>query len=108
MPAPRYNGISKAVQATINRMVESKAVAMGNIPVLKAMAKAGHIILHADTGEKVGHWTGRTVKACYVDDVSKDRPSQFEFGGQQWRLQYADGCFMPFVCLVGRGKLGIV
>jgi hypothetical protein len=89
-------------------MVATEAVAMGDLRVLKAMEKAGHIILHADTGQQVGHWTGRTVKACYIDDIPKDRPRQFEFEDQQWELQYADGCFMPFVCLVDRGKLGFV
>jgi hypothetical protein len=63
---------------------------------LKAMARAGLIRLHADTGQKVRHWTGRMVTAFYVDGTgSGDEP--FVYKGRHYRLKYFDGCFSPFV-----------
>ncbi len=67
---------------------------MGSIPVLRAMAEAGHITLRADTGGKVRHWTGETVTACYVRAASAER---FEFCGAGFELRYIGGCFHPFI-----------
>jgi hypothetical protein len=103
--SPKQSGVRKLV----DRMVSTPcSVVMGHVTVLKAMAKAGHIRLHDDTGQKVRHWTGQTLKAVYVDSIPKGQPRQFKFEGQTWELQYVDGCFCPFVCLTGRGRLGFV
>lgn len=68
-----------------------------NVNLLKAMAAAGLIRLHADTGKQVGHWTGRTVTAYYIDDVCPGVRQPFEFRDRMYELKYFDGCFMPFV-----------
>lgn len=71
--------------------------------VLKAMERRGFITLHHQTGEKVGHWTGMTCRAWYVDgpgpDVHPYKP--FEYKGVQYELRYFDGCFHQFVCRKG-------
>lgn len=71
------------------------------IPVLEAMAKSGLIRLHRDTGKQVGHWTGQTVTAYYIDDVCDGVRQPFDHGGRQYRLKYFDGCFAPFVVDTG-------
>jgi hypothetical protein len=82
-----------------------------DVRTLKAMAKAGLIKLHADTGKKVRHWTGRMVTAFYVDGIGSGEPfvykgrhyrrkyfdEPFVYKGRHYRLKYFDGCFSPFV-----------
>lgn len=78
------------------------------VKVLRKMAKAGLIKPHADTGKKVGHWTGTEVTAYYIDDVCEGVKQPFEFEGRHYRLKYFDGCFNPFVvCLEIAEKNGI-
>lgn len=67
------------------------------VKLLQAMANAGLIKLHDDTGCEVGHWTGQTVTAFYVDGLTEGTPSTFEYKGREYRLKYFDGCFCPFV-----------
>lgn len=83
---------------------------VSNLRTLKAMARKGHIKLHEETGQKVRHWTGRTVTACYVDGKETgDRWYEpFEYKGTKYRLQYFDGCFCPFVCTVDTPRGGFV
>lgn len=78
-------------------MKERKRTLVPGIPVLKAMAKAGLIKLHSDTGKRVGHWTGQTVTAYYIDDVCDGVQQPFTHDGRQYRLKFFDGCFYPFV-----------
>ena len=75
-----------------------------NISTLRAMAKAGLIKLHNDTGQKVGHWTGSTITAFYVDGVCKGVQEPFEFKGRKYKLKYFSGCFNPFVVDIDYAK----
>lgn len=78
------------------------------VRILQKMADAGLIKLHADTGKKVGHWTGATTTAYYIDDVCEGVKQPFEFEGWHYRLKYFDGCFMPFVvCLEVAKRVGV-
>ena len=70
-----------------------------DLRVLKAMAKANLILLDDDTGKPVRHWTGAVGKATYIWDAVKANP--FTYKGVQYKVQYFDGCFKPFVCRVG-------
>ena len=74
---------------------------IGDMRILKGMRDAGLIVFDKATGEMVGHWTGATVKAVYVDDVAPGIEQPFTYKGKQYRLKYFDGCFCPFVCREG-------
>jgi len=67
-----------------------------DIRTLKAMAKAGLIIFHEDTGKKVGTLFGPDSKAYYVG-YNPGTSSTFEYKGKKYQLEYFDGCFCPFV-----------
>lgn len=67
------------------------------VETLKAMARAGLIKLHADTGKKVRHWSGQITTAYYIDDVCAGVCRPFKFLGREYTLKYFDGCFCPFV-----------
>lgn len=64
-----------------------------DLRVIKAMAKKGLVELSQDTGEKVRHWTGRTVKAVYISSG----PYEFEYKSKRYGVRFFDGCFNPFV-----------
>lgn len=74
------------------------------VKVLRKMAKAGLIKLHADTGKKVGHWTGATTTAYYIDDACEGVTQPFFFEGLSYRLKYFDGCFNPFVVCIENAR----
>ncbi len=84
---------------------QSSMTVVPGLPVLRAMAKAKLITLHEDTGRKVRHWTGQSVRAYYVKDAA-DR--FFEFRGRQYRMVFFGGCFCPFIADIEAAKsLGI-
>lgn len=83
-----------------------------DMKLLREMAKAGHIVLHEDTGKKVRHWTGQMVTAYYIDGVMTNSSWKFRFRhltirgkGVDYAIKYFDGCFCPFVVMLD-GDLG--
>lgn len=48
--------------------------------------------------EKAGHFVRKDKNHPYVDE--ENRPRSFTWNGQNYRIEYFDGCFYPFVCLV--------
>jgi len=82
-------------------MKRNKPAIITDIPTLRAMARQSGLVLHEDTGKKVRHWTGQMVTACYV---SGDGPQTITWQGKQYRLEYFDGCFRPFVVEVGNSN----
>lgn len=60
---------------------------------LNALAKAGHITLHEQTGKKV-YWNGRYFKTYYIDDYKQPT---FSHNGITYVAKFIDGCFNPFV-----------
>ena len=68
---------------------------------LRAMARAGFVVLGDEFDKQVRHWTGGLVRIRYVEDAGpalKRWWSVFEFKGVRYRLRYISGCFKPFVC----------
>lgn len=63
---------------------------------LKAMTRHGFIVW-SDARER--HWTGSTVKRRHVQPGPKlaNWYDTFTYRGTEYRLQYVDGCFHPFV-----------
>jgi len=76
--------------------METQRIVVPDLDTLKAMARAGLIKPHADTGRRVRHWTGQIVTACYVDGIGSSL-EPFVYKGRHYRLKYYDGCFSPFV-----------
>lgn len=73
-----------------------KTIGVSHIPTLKAMAKAGVIKLHEQTGTKItGLYSPKKFTCCYIDDYIGR--STFEFGGNIYRVEYVSGCFCPYV-----------
>ena len=82
-------------------MSAARATAVPPAATLRAMARAGFIVLGDEFGKQVRHWTGRLVKVWYVEDAGPALEhwwSSFEFKGVRYRLRYVSGCFKPFVC----------
>lgn len=74
-----------------------------DVRVLRAMAKAGFIELHAHTGKKVGSPFGE-VKATYVQGHGPELKREFQpftFKGATYQLRYFDGSFFPYVTTGG-------
>ena len=67
-----------------------------NMNTLKAMAKAGHIILHPQTGTQVSWYTG-TRKCDYIDGPGENQPSYFNYKNKSFIIKYVSGCFYPYV-----------
>ena len=65
-----------------------------NLNTLKAMARAGHINLHNQTGSKIqGLYSTKTFTCYYVDEGK----GKFEYKGKTYGVKYFDGCFCPYV-----------
>jgi len=64
-----------------------------NLGLLRAMANAGRIILHADTGRKLLNAAGIPVTIYYIYGGT----TKFMHKGKKYRIQYVDGCFYPYV-----------
>jgi hypothetical protein len=64
---------------------------------LKAMAKAGIIELHRDTGLQVRHWCGPLVRALYVKGRVDRKFIPWKWRGRTYELKYFAGCWSPFV-----------
>jgi hypothetical protein len=69
--------------------------------VLAGMARQGFIDWQPGYVDR--HWTGATVKRVHVQPGPKlDTWWQtFTYRGKEYRLQYVDGCFHPFVTRIG-------
>lgn len=68
--------------------------------ILRNMTKAGFIEWKPMMER---HWTGQTVKRCWVAPGPKLNNwfDVFEYRGREYRLRYVDGCFHPFVFRLG-------
>lgn len=65
---------------------------------LKALARAGWIVLPPEHGRKVRTAIGDGVCKYVVDgERLEDWCKPFTHGGKLYRLRYFDGCFKPFV-----------
>ena len=68
---------------------------VAHIGTLKMLEKAGHIMLHSQTGTKIsGLYGGQTFTCYYIDDYKHPR---FEHKGIKYHARYVDGCFCPYV-----------
>ena len=61
-----------------------------NKKLLKEMEKAGHI------GPVPILFRPKKGNYFYVDEIVGN-PSEFNFDGKDYKIQYMDGCFFPFV-----------
>ncbi len=67
---------------------------------LRGMTKAGFIVWVKGTDR---HWTGMMARRYFVEPGPKLQNwyDVFSYKGTLYRLRYIDGCFKPFVHLVG-------
>ena len=77
----------------------NRSVVVCDIRKLRAMAKAGFIKLHRDTGLKVRHWCGPLVTAFYVYGMAEGHSeyAPFKYRGRLYELKCFSGCYLPFV-----------
>lgn len=65
-----------------------------NMNTLKAMAKAGFIELHKQTGTKIkGLYSPNSFTCYYVYEGHFN----FWYKGEAYGVRYFDGCFYPYV-----------
>ena len=74
---------------------------------LQGMVRHG-FIEWSDARER--HWTGATVRRRWVAPGPKLASwyETFTYRGREYRLQYFDGCFHPFVVEVGKPQPSFV
>lgn len=66
-----------------------------NLNTLKAMQKRGLIKFCDQTGEKItGLYTNKLFTCYYIDEATNP---YFTYKDKEYKEQYFDGCFMPFV-----------
>ena len=77
---------------------------------LKGMERQGFVILRGGPNSRERHWTGLQVKVITVKpgDRLNDWGQPFTYRGNQYRIEYFDGCFHPFVTRVGVAKPAFV
>jgi hypothetical protein len=70
---------------------------------LNALQRAGYILLNGSARAKERHWTGWRVRVYHVrpGDKLDHWYSPFVHNGVEYRLEYFDGCFKPFVVKTG-------
>ena len=75
---------------------------------LNAMEKAGFITRDGRGFER--HWTGASVRVitCHAGPKLSVWYEVFTYKGKEYRLEYFDGCFKPFVVRVGEPKPSFV
>jgi len=73
------------------QVVRKSRKVVNNMQTLRAMARSGHIVLHSDTGKKLG---GCRSASYYIQG---GECSKFTFRGKQFLIEYFDGCFCPYV-----------
>lgn len=68
--------------------------------ILKALERRGFIITR-DGRER--HWSGHVVRNYFVREGPKLENwwQPFEYKGSDYRIEYFDGCFHPFVVRIG-------
>lgn len=64
----------------------------------------GFIIRRGSTKSMERHWTGAGVRIYHVKPGPKlkDWYTPFKHRGKEYKLEYFDGCFHPFVVEVGK------
>lgn len=69
--------------------------------ILKALERRGFIVCKDGYAR---HWTGHTVRNYFVAAGPKleNRFEPFEYKGKQYKIEYFDGCFYPFVIEAGK------
>ena len=70
-----------------------------DLRILKKLARAGIVELHAHTGDYV-RWNGRTGRAWYVYDVERTTVGEFTF-----LPVHHSGSFYPYVAVAKLGGL---
>lgn len=78
--------------------------------ILGGMERAGFIIRNGKPGSTERHWTGHRVPILTVEAGPKlDNWYQvFTYKGNEYQIEYFDGCFKPFVTRVGAHKPAFV
>lgn len=68
---------------------------------LRGMEIAGFIQRNGSPKSRERHWTGAKARICHVTPGPRfdncDWWEPFKYKGIEYRLQYFDGCFKPFV-----------
>lgn len=71
---------------------------------LRGMESAGFIVRDGKPSDRVRHWTGQPVRVitCHEGPKLDHYYDIFTYKGKEYRLQYFDGCFAPFVVEIGQ------
>ena len=74
---------------------------------LRGMTRAGYIEWHPQIER---HWTGLAIRRAWVRPGTKlnNWYDTFTYRGKEYRLDYVDGCFHPFVFLKGSQRPAFV
>lgn len=69
--------------------------------ILKAMERRGFIVCKDGYSR---HWTHQTVRNYFVGSGPKleNWYDHFSYSGKEYKIEYFDGCFHPFVTEVGK------
>ncbi len=72
---------------------------VGDFRILKALERRGFITCDGSPRQTTRHWTGRQVRVinCHEGPKLENWYQPFTYKGVEYRLQYFDGCFAPFV-----------
>lgn len=75
---------------------------VGDFRTLNALERAGYIRLNGSPRSRERHWTGAPVREITVKagDKLPDWWMPFKHRGKEYRIEYFDGCFKPFVVRV--------
>lgn len=83
---------------------------VGDFRLLKAMERKGYITCDGNPRSRTKHWTGLQARVitCHAGPKLADWWQIFEYKGVEYRLEYFDGCFHPFVVRMGYQKPSFV